>query len=48
MRPFKQMWLNLLSERGWQLASRDGDKDWWAEEHWLISSVRENWGRSWF
>jgi hypothetical protein len=45
MRPFKQMLLNLLSDRGWELASQDADTDWWVEEHWLIRSVRENWGQ---
>lgn len=45
MRPFKQMLLKLLSERGWELISRDSDTDWWVEEHWLIRSVRENWGQ---
>jgi hypothetical protein len=45
MRPFKQQLLDLLRERGWDLVSRDSDTDWWAEEHWLIRSVRENWGQ---
>ncbi len=45
MRPFKQMLLDLLSDRGWELASQDGDTDWWVEEHWRIRSVRENWGQ---
>jgi hypothetical protein len=44
MTPNKQVLLKLLSEDGWELVSRDTDADWWAEEHWLIRSVRENWG----
>jgi hypothetical protein len=39
------MLLDLLSDRGWELVSRDGDTDWWVEEHWLIRSARESWGQ---
>jgi hypothetical protein len=44
MRLFKQQLLDLLRDHGWELVSRDGDTDWWVEEHWLVRSVRENWG----
>jgi hypothetical protein len=44
MRPLKPMLLDL-SDRGWEPAAQDGDTDWWAEEHWLIRSVTENWGQ---
>jgi hypothetical protein len=26
------------------VVSREGDTDRWVEEHWLVRSVRENWG----
>jgi hypothetical protein len=45
MRPFKRQLLGLLSESGWELVSRDDDTNWWVEEHWLVRSVRENWGQ---
>ena len=43
--PNKRLLLKLLTDRGWELVSRDANTGWWVEEHWLIRSVRENWGQ---
>ena len=29
---------------GWELSARVEEVKWWAEEHWYIQSIRDNWG----
>ena len=33
-----------LKKHGWEIIDIEFDTDWWAEEYWLIHSVRENFG----
>jgi hypothetical protein len=44
MQHYKQLLLKALDDDGWELESRDDDTEWWADEHWLIRSTRQNWG----
>jgi hypothetical protein len=36
--------LAWLSDSGWERTAIDDDTDWWVDEHWTISSVRQNYG----
>ena len=44
MKPYKEQLLELLSNAGWELVEIDDFTEWWAEEHWRISSRKHHWG----
>jgi hypothetical protein len=44
MKPYKEILLKKLVNEGWELHRRDDHSDWWADEHWKIKSVVQNWG----
>ena len=45
MRFYKRKLLNALIDEGWELVEVNEDnRHWWCDEHWVIRSVRENWG----
>jgi hypothetical protein len=41
---YKEQLLRGLNERGWEQTAIEDGAGWWADEHWRIRSVRENWG----
>ncbi len=45
MNAFKAILLRELRQHGWEVESIDPDgAGWWADEHWTISSTRQDWG----
>ena len=44
MKHYKRLLLEALRANGWELKTRVEEADWWAEEHWHVHSVKENWG----
>lgn len=44
MKSYQIQLLNELSANGWELKSVIEEQEWWAETHWVISSVKENFG----
>ena len=44
MSHYKEQLLQLLTASGWELTETLAGIDWWAEEHWRMRSVRQNWG----
>ncbi|MEW6211643.1 MAG: hypothetical protein AB1631_24985 [Acidobacteriota bacterium] len=45
MSTYKKILLESLIDEDWELIEAfDCNHDWWCDEHWLIRSVRENWG----
>lgn len=45
MKTYKERIWQSLVDHGWEVDSCHEADEWWAEEHWLIRSVREYWGR---
>ena len=43
-RQLGKLLIKALVKNGWEISDIEFDTDWWAEEYWLIHSVRENFG----
>ncbi|TQV79310.1 hypothetical protein [Denitrobaculum tricleocarpae] len=41
---FRDQIRGALSQSGWEVVQIDGEPDWWADEHWTISSTTRAYG----
>jgi hypothetical protein len=44
VRAYRRHLLELLSRSGWEVVNMETESDWWADGHWCVQSIRENWG----